>query len=277
MKIRKSLGVLPDTDKMDFTSENTDLIMRITEKRQRGESGFTLVELAISMMIIGLLVGGILKSGELIENARVTATLARINDYKAAMNTFRAKYSAFPGDMIDPGDRLPGCDTAPCTTAGNGDRYIAPQTWGVDANNNISTLLSYSEGTNFWLHMQKAGMINGVAPNGATGGPPYGGRQVPASPMKGAVLVAGYAPSSSVSSPYTMRRGNILVLMGNGAAPVVKASLAYLLDQKVDDGKPYTGEVISATNCGRTAIAGADYKQTSDSTSLCEVVFYVSN
>ena len=76
---------------------------------QRATSGFTLVELAIVMTIIGLLIAGILKGQQLIENARVAATVSQIRAYEAALTTFRDTYGALPGDILNANDKIPGC------------------------------------------------------------------------------------------------------------------------------------------------------------------------
>lgn len=76
----------------------------------KNQNGFTLVELAIVMTIIGLLIGGILKGQELMQNARVTATVAQVKSYESATFTFIDKYSALPGDLVTASERLPGCD-----------------------------------------------------------------------------------------------------------------------------------------------------------------------
>ena len=83
----------------------------LTDRKQ--EQGFTLVELAIVMIIIGLLIGGVLKGQQLIENAKVTATISQIKGFQAALNSFRDTYSAMPGDMRNATTRLSGCDVNP--------------------------------------------------------------------------------------------------------------------------------------------------------------------
>ena len=68
--------------------------------KQTSQAGFTLVELAIVMIIIGLLIAGVLKGQELIGNARVTATVAQIKGIDAATSTFKDTYSDLPGRYI---------------------------------------------------------------------------------------------------------------------------------------------------------------------------------
>ena len=77
--------------------------------KQTSQAGFTLVELAIVMIIIGLLIAGVLKGQELIGNARVTSTVAQIKAIDAATSTFKDTYAALPGDMTTPATRLPNC------------------------------------------------------------------------------------------------------------------------------------------------------------------------
>src|SRR5579871_6137739 len=94
-------------------------------KRLHSEKGFTLVELAIVMTIIGLLIGGILKGQTLMQNARVTAEVAQVKGVSAAMTTFKDMYNAVPGDMTGAGTRLTGCPSAAAcnpsaATAGDG-------------------------------------------------------------------------------------------------------------------------------------------------------------
>ncbi|MCK5555335.1 MAG: prepilin-type N-terminal cleavage/methylation domain-containing protein, partial [Alphaproteobacteria bacterium] len=61
-------------------------------KKIHRQKGFTLVELAIVLTIIGLLIGGILKGQQLMQNARVTATIAQIQAIESATTTFRDTY-----------------------------------------------------------------------------------------------------------------------------------------------------------------------------------------
>src|SRR5471030_1667850 len=68
-------------------------------RERKSERGFTLIELSIVLVIIGLIVGGVLVGQDLIRAAEVRATIAQIEKYNTAVNTFRGKYNALPGDM----------------------------------------------------------------------------------------------------------------------------------------------------------------------------------
>lgn len=66
-----------------------------------GRKGFTLIELSIVLVIIGLLVGGVLAGQTLIAAAQVRKEISKLNSISTAINTFRVKYDALPGDMAN--------------------------------------------------------------------------------------------------------------------------------------------------------------------------------
>ncbi len=63
------------------------------------KSGFTLIELSITLVIIGLIVGGVLVGKDLIKAAEARSITKQIEQYRAAINAFKLKYNAIPGDM----------------------------------------------------------------------------------------------------------------------------------------------------------------------------------
>jgi len=85
---------------------------------------FTLVELSIVLVILGLLVGGVLAGQSLIHSAELRKTLTTIDNLKTAKHAFRDKYFALPGDMTNATQFWPDCvSVAPlneCNGDGNG-------------------------------------------------------------------------------------------------------------------------------------------------------------
>ena len=77
--------------------------------------GFTLVEIAIVLVIIGLLLGGILKGQEMITQARIKNVINDFNGITAAINSYQDRYRALPGDDINAASRWAG------SFGGNGD------------------------------------------------------------------------------------------------------------------------------------------------------------
>jgi len=86
--------------------------------------GFTLVEISIVMIIIGLLIGGTFGGMKLIDNMQVNKTVQDLKAIESAALTFKDTYGRLPGDIVNPAVRLPSCTVAPCATGGNGDRGI---------------------------------------------------------------------------------------------------------------------------------------------------------
>ena len=82
---------------------------------KKNQSGFTLVEIAIVLVIIGLLLGGVLKGKEMIKSAKVKKTVKMADELRAATMTFYDKYGAYPGDEnkknIPPKDKHEGNGT----------------------------------------------------------------------------------------------------------------------------------------------------------------------
>src|SRR5262249_18388428 len=139
---------------INFLNQPEENYMNTTLAMRRSEQGFTLVELAIVMIIIGLLIGGILKGQELIANARISSTVAQIKGIDAATSTFQEKYNGMPGDLVNATNRLQNCAAAPCNVAGadgNGLVDIGGGFAGVPA----------TEALGFFPQLAAADLLNG--------------------------------------------------------------------------------------------------------------------
>ncbi len=74
--------------------------MKFAKQLSRKQSGFTLVEIAIVLVIIGLLLGGVLKGQEMIESARIKSVVADMNGVGVAFNTYQDRFRSRPGDEL---------------------------------------------------------------------------------------------------------------------------------------------------------------------------------
>jgi Tfp pilus assembly major pilin PilA len=125
------------------------------KKNSNAFSAFTLVELAIVIVIIGLLVGGVLAGQELIKQAKWRSAMKEIEGYKGAMATFFGKYDCLPGDCAQ-GFRFFG---ASCGT----DVIIAssPASARNGCNGNGDKVITTAEGQLSWKHLSFGKMIKG--------------------------------------------------------------------------------------------------------------------
>ena len=125
-------------------------------------SAFSLVELSIVLVILGLLVGGILSGQSLIRAAELRSFTTEYSKYVAAVNSFKDKYFQLPGDMPNATSFWGAAHATPATcltTVGTGS-----QTCNGDGNGSISNAAAasqYGEEYTFWQHLANAGLIEG--------------------------------------------------------------------------------------------------------------------
>lgn len=227
---------------------------------RRSEQGFTLVELAIVMVIIGLLIGGILKGQELIANAKISSTVGQLKGLDAAFNTFQDKYSAVPGDMTNPAQRLPDCAAAPCSQAGNGNSRI-------DGTAITAAPTANSENATSFIHLSAADLVSGIDYTGNT----IAFGQVLPSVRAGGGLWVAYANAAVANTGVNVGR-HYAVLNGTVGAPAagtgaLSPTTAAQIDRKLDDGRSDTGSFSGVgTGCVSTATAGQYDEANNDGT-----------
>lgn len=244
----------------------------------RSQAGFTLVELAIVMIIIGLLIGGILKGQELIANAQVTSSASQIKAIEAALTTFRDSYDAVPGDIASPRTRLPNCTASPCNIASTTSNNRITQTPAAAAG---SPATAANENTRFWTHLAAADLIGGLDYTSVT---LTWGAAVPAAEIGGGFTVgyAGVIGDLVGSGAATINSGHYLALKNNAATAVaadntnaaLRPTQAARIDRKLDDGVADAGSVLAAGGEGATAgthcFNGAAYNE-NDGASICKL------
>jgi prepilin-type N-terminal cleavage/methylation domain-containing protein len=206
------------------------------------QSGFTLVEIAIVLVIIGLLLGGVLKGQEMIQNAKVKNAVNDVNGVKAAYNSY-----------IDTFKRVPGDDGPLATLTARGGSWA---TAGIAAGTNNGVLATTvaqvfgagGESTTFWQHLRASGLLTGNPGS-------VGVAAIPRNSFDGLMgVLAGLA------APITGANGNSICLSQ------VPGKAARAIDLQIDDGVTDAGSVratlgVSGANTapGAAVVAATGY------------------
>jgi len=180
----------------------------------RKHSGFTLIEIAIVLVIIGLLLGGVLKGQELITSARVRNLISQQDGVKAAYFGFLDRFRALPGDYTAATTNITGVSTAACN-GGNGN-----------GNGQIETAVG-SEMVLTWEHLSKAGFINGTYTCAAA----EGNATTPTNPYAMFLRLAYDATyAGTATARHNLKTGN-----------QIPSEIMAEVDRKIDDGNPELG------------------------------------
>ncbi|MEM9603959.1 MAG: prepilin-type N-terminal cleavage/methylation domain-containing protein [Pseudomonadota bacterium] len=179
------------------------------------QRGFTLIEIALVLVVVGLILGGVLKGQSVIENARVRSLANQIHGINAAWYAFIDRYRALPGDLTTASTQL---DTALANGDGNGKVNSAQEVALV------------------WQHLASGGFISGrfdgnAESAGTTGDTECAASTCPQNPYGGFFKL----------SSGTDGTGTVHLITGANISPAALLQL----DLKIDDGDPDTGAFIS--------------------------------
>jgi prepilin-type N-terminal cleavage/methylation domain-containing protein len=210
--------------------------------KQRTQTGFTLVEIAIVLVIIGLLLGGILKGQEMITQAKIKNVVADFSGISAAYYGYQDRYRAIPGDDPNADTRW---TTPTAATKGNGNGVVEGT-----YNNGGATCVATKESCSWWDHLRRAGFVAGS------------GVLQPFNAVTGQL---GVQTGDGSATPAT-------VLGGFGGLIVCSAGLpdkiAIAVDTQMDDGAIGTGTVRGQLHTAgpnpdiSTSAASAGYAET---------------
>jgi prepilin-type N-terminal cleavage/methylation domain-containing protein len=207
------------------------------------QTGFTLVEIAIVLVIIGLLLGGILKGQELINSARVRNLADQNSAVQAAYFGFIDRYRQVPGDM---------CQDDAIAAIGTGDDGII--TDSDECGNGRIDVGNWDEVAGVWEHLSKAGFITGNY-QGASNLEGYRDA-APMNAFNGSVLLGRLdGPDADYHGAGTERLGFVF-------GEFIPVNIMRELDVKLDDGRPESGVV-------RMMQDGTTYNRITDSDQDC--------
>ena len=202
------------------------------------QKGFTLVEIAIVLVIIGLLLGGILKGQEMIAQAKIKNVVADFSGISAAYYGYQDRYRAIPGDDPNAGTRWSGA------IAGGGNGVVGG-TYNADCP--VTAVSGTAESCTWWDHLRRAGFVAGT------------GAQQPFNALTGKIGVqTGDGAGGTALSGF----GGLIVCSSN-----LTDKIAIAVDTQMDDGVIDKGGVrgqlhTAGPNPSMSTTASGTYEET---------------
>ena len=197
----------------------------------RRQSGFTLIEIAIVLVIIGLLLGGILKGQELINSARVKNLATDFRNIPVFIYGYQDKFKALPGDDLAAVAHVGTASVTPGAGNGNG---VIDGPWNSSTNTDESYL--------FWQHVRLAGLAPGITTLGAAGYLPTNASSGTIGVQSGTTDVA----KTPIVGADAKAIGGAYVICSTG----ILGKFVKQLDTQMDDGNTAAGSMMATPTTG---------------------------
>jgi len=219
--------------------------MRTSKSSSRKQAGFTLVEIAIVLVIIGLLLGVILKGQEMIAQARIKNAINDFNGVTVAITSYQDRYRALPGDDANATTRW----TTQAPGKGNGNGTIDGLYNANDTSGTGGAPADGKESNLFWQHLRIAGFVPGPTTGTGSGTPPLNA-------VTGIVGV-----ETAVAGTNGLGFTSLIVCSSN-----IPDKVAIAVDTQTDDGTSATGQIRAqlqtSSNPATAATPAASYAET---------------
>ena len=203
---------------------------------QRAQRGFTLVEIAIVLVIIGLLLGGILKGQEMITQAKIKNLINDFNGLSAAMYSYQDRYRALPGDELN-ANTTSRWGTNAYGGDGNGVFNRGGTNAATDVYNNAAEVpaSTTSEANLFWMHLRLAGFVPG-----ATSG-----------------IASTQQPNNAVNGIVGVQTSGMGFTSNIICTSNLPDKVGIAVDSQMDDGNATTGQVRGLLQSAPNPAAGS--------------------
>ena len=194
---------------------------------KRNQSGFTLIEIAIVLVIIGLLLGGVLKGQELINSAKVKNLATDFRNIPVYIYGYQDKYRAVPGDDVQAVSHV-GAAASLCTGACNLGNGLIEGTWDTTNTGDESQL--------FWQQVRLAGLATGLTT----------GDMLPTNSVGGVVGITSTVNFADPNATAATKINGTYVICSAG----ILGKFAKQMDIQMDDGNPLTGSLRAFSQAG---------------------------
>jgi len=205
----------------------------------KSKTAFSLAELSIVLIIIGLLVVGVTSGSKLVNQSKISNTISGLAEYSSIFTTFNSLYDAKPGDMKNANDYWGANCVTTSVCEGDGD-----------------DLIETGETFRLWKHLELAELISGnyTGIGGGTGNQADLGTNVPT--IYAADVGVSIRDGSTLGAGNNILPVDSFLIVGgfrtnaDTSGPGVTVLTAYNIDKKIDDGKPLIGVIKVAHGAG---------------------------
>lgn len=222
--------------------------------------GFSLLELSIVLVIIGLLAGGVMVGQDLVKQAELRSIINDLSKVQTAVNAFKNKYNSMPGDMQNATAYWGTAATCPATS-------VAPLVGVATCNGNGSGVISSGEINVtspewwlFWHHLANAGLFEGTYTGASVSASTQArpGTNVPEIARAGVGITAvSYLNQPTNQATWWFGDYRLMLVVGREqnnfatAVPAFTPAEMMNIEQKLDDGQPGTGIIraVKHVNC----------------------------